>query len=65
MKQENSIICPACGSQEVSPEKDYGIGKGIGLLLTMIPLPIYVKKFHCIDCGNIFRKKDIPQITHK
>ncbi|MFM6983605.1 MAG: hypothetical protein ACKOXF_05700 [Chitinophagaceae bacterium] len=65
MKHEKPLICPACGSQEVSPEKDYGIGKVIGMLLMLIPLPIYVKKFHCIDCGNIFRKKDNPQTTHK
>lgn len=65
MKHENPLNCPACGSQEVSPEKDYGIGKVIGMMLMLIPLPIYVKKFHCIDCGNIFRKKDIPQTTHK
>ena len=65
MKQEQTIICPACGSQEVCPENDFRLGFGFGMLLAFIPLPIYIKKFHCIDCGNIFRKKDIPQITHK
>jgi rubredoxin len=61
---ENSI-CPACGSEEVAKEKDFRLGYIIGVFLALIPLPIFFKKYHCIDCGNIFKEKDIRQITHK
>jgi DNA-directed RNA polymerase subunit RPC12/RpoP len=64
-KAQTTIICPACGSEEVAKEKDFRLGYIIGVFLALIPLPLFFKKYHCIDCGNIFREKDIRQITRK
>jgi DNA-directed RNA polymerase subunit RPC12/RpoP len=64
-KISENIICPACGSEEVAKEKDFSIGYIIGLFLAFIPIPFFIKKYHCIDCGTIFKNKDLPQTSRK
>lgn len=67
MKTKNNelIICPSCGSEEVAREKDFKLGFIAGIFTLFAPLPIFVHKYHCIDCGNIFKSKDIAQIIRK
>jgi predicted RNA-binding Zn-ribbon protein involved in translation (DUF1610 family) len=57
MTKNNSIICPACGSNEISRPQLSRRAMAISILLIGFPLVFIKKEFHCFDCGIDFRIK--------
>lgn len=65
-KQEVHILhCPSCGSDEIGDARQSKNGLLAGMLLVLATSPFISKKYHCSDCGNVFKTKDIAQIIRK
>ncbi|MBL7837837.1 MAG: hypothetical protein JNM67_09985 [Bacteroidetes bacterium] len=66
MKHEVDIMpCPSCGSDEVNEIKEFKNRLLSNLVFLAVSLPFTSKKYHCSDCGNIFKSKDIAQLIRK
>jgi len=59
MTDKAEIICPNCGSDEISKPRLSGKWFAISFLLFGFPLPFISKTFHCFDCGQDFKKKNV------
>jgi len=51
------ILCPFCGSEEVSKPQWSAKAFAISVLLIGIPLPFLSKTRHCFNCGKDFKSK--------
>jgi len=63
MKEEKKVICPNCGSAEVSRQKSLGLTFTISFLLLGFPVPAWRKKYHCFNCGADFKLQTTIQKT--
>jgi hypothetical protein len=66
LRKEEKIICPYCGSDEVSKPRQSAAAFAISMLLVGFFLPfIGSRTCHCFDCGEDFkyknRKKDVAE----
>lgn len=57
-KIEEEIICPNCGSDNVSMPRYSKWMYFILIFLLFIPLPYFRGKCHCFECGYDFKKKE-------
>jgi hypothetical protein len=57
MSQEKDILCPECGSDNVSAPRYSARSIALSLLLLGIPIPFTGKTCHCFECGLDFKKK--------
>lgn len=53
MKSE--LICPKCGSVEITKPKFSRRAMAISILLIGFPLPFISKECYCFDCGADFK----------
>ena len=61
MAKEEDIICPNCGSDNVSAPMYSKWMYFIVSLLLFIPLPYYKGTYHCFDCDLDFKEKDLKR----
>ncbi|HEY0029110.1 MAG TPA: DUF2007 domain-containing protein [Bacteroidia bacterium] len=54
-KKGSEIICPSCGSSEVSQPRLTAQAFAISVLLLGFPLPFMSRECHCFDCGHDFK----------
>lgn len=59
MGSKSEILCPDCGSEEVSSAKVPAKYLALAILLIGFPLPFLPKERYCFDCGLNFSNKDI------
>ena len=50
-----NIICPRCGSTEVTKPRFSKRAMAISILLIGFPLPFLNRECHCFDCGTDFK----------
>jgi len=58
MNDSPEIICPRCGSDDVSKPRLTQQAFAISVLFLGFPLPFLAKKCHCFNCGLDFKKPD-------
>jgi hypothetical protein len=54
---EAKILCPVCGSEEVTPIKKAGWLFLVTSLLFAYPAPFFQKRYYCFDCKQEFKWK--------
>jgi RNA polymerase subunit RPABC4/transcription elongation factor Spt4 len=47
--------CPFCGSEDVAQTKTAGILFLVLSLLFMFPVPLFMKRYYCFDCKQLFK----------
>lgn len=57
--------CPSCGSDEVGEARPFTNGILTSILIVFAAFPFSSKKYHCSDCGNIFKSKDIAELIRR
>ena len=64
MSKDCPIICPKCGSEEVSKPRISARAFAISVLLLGFPLPFMSKVCHCFDCGLDFNPKSVRNLKN-
>jgi hypothetical protein len=54
--QPAKLKCEKCGSENIESFSSSRIPFYLGILLFRIPLPVFKRKYRCLDCNHIMKK---------